>query len=92
MVDTKISAAKIDIVAMKKRAWLDNQCKQFENNIKVSGLLYSIGDYYKKNASASREWRQKIVQSALVDTNVVAEDILFAKNSNGKKELHRIVP
>ena len=83
MVDTKISVAKIEIVTIEKRAWLDNQCKQFENNIKVSGLLYSIGDYYKKNASARREWRQEIVQRALVDTN--------AKNSNGKNELHRIV-
>ena len=91
MVDTKISAAKIDIVAIEKRAWLDNQCKQFENNIKVSGLLYSIGDYYKKNATARKEWRQEIVQRALVDTNVMAEDVLFAKNSNGRKELHRIV-
>ena len=91
MVDTKISAAKIDIVAIEKRAWLDNQCKQFENNIKVSGLLYSIGDYYKKNATARREWREEIVQRTLVDTNVVAEDVLFARNSNGKKELHRIV-
>ena len=91
LVDAKISAAKIDIVAIEKQAWLDNQCKQFENNIKVSGLLYSVADYYKKNASARRDWRQEIVQRALVDTNIMEEEVLFAKNSNGKKELRRIV-
>ena len=91
LIETKIGAAKIDIVAIEKQAWLDNQCKQFENNIKVSGLLYSVSDYYKKNATARREWRQEIVQRALVDTNIMAEEVLFAKNSNGKKELRRIV-
>ena len=91
IVDDEIAEAKISIVSIEKTAWLDNQCKQFENNIKVSGLLYAVGDYYKKNAADRREWRQEIVQRALVDTKVMAEDVLFAKNENGKKELRRIV-
>ena len=91
VVDEKIAEATISIVTIEKTAWLDNQCKQFENNIKISGLLYAVNDYYKKNASDRREWRAEIVQRALVDTKVMAEDILFAKNENGKKELRRIV-
>ena len=91
MVDDKIAAAKVDIVTIEKKAWLENQCKQFENNIKVSGLHYAASSYYGKNASARKEWRQDIVQRALVDTNIVAEDVVFAKNANGKKELRRIV-
>ena len=91
LVDAKIGVVKIDIVAIEKRAWLDNQCKQFENNIKVSGLLYSVADYYKKNASARRDWRQEIVERSLIDTKIMEENVLIAKNENGKKELRRIV-
>ena len=39
IVDKKIADAKIDIIAVEKRAWLDNQCKQYENNIKVLDLM-----------------------------------------------------
>ena len=91
IIDDKIDEAKREVVAIEKRAWLENQCKQFENNIKISGLQYAIKDYYGKNAAGRREWRAAIIQRALVDTNVIAEDILFAKNSNGKKELKRVV-
>lgn len=91
IVDEKITEAKISIVTIEKTAWLDNQCKQFENNIKISGLLYAVNDYYKKNASERREWRSEIVKRALVDTNVMAEDVLFVKNEQGRKELRRIV-
>ena len=90
-VDAKVAAAKTDIITIEKRAWLDNQCKQYENNIKISGLQSPASSYYGKNASARREWRQDIIQRAFVDTNVMAEDVLFAKNANGKKELRRIV-
>ena len=91
IVDKKIADAKIDIVAIEKKAWLDNQCKQYENNIKISGLHHSASNYYGKNASARREWRSEIVQRVLVDTNIMPEDVLFAKNAQGKKELRRIV-
>ena len=90
-VDKKIFDAKIDVLAIAKRDWLENQCKQFENNIKISGLQYNIGDYYRKTTSQRREWRANVIQRALVDTKIVAEDVLFAKNANGKKELRRIV-
>ena len=91
IVDDKIAEAKISTVSIEKTAWLDNQCKQFENNIKISGLLYAVNDYYKKNASARRDWRAETVQRALVDTKVMAEYVLFVKNESGKKELRRIV-
>ena len=90
-LEKKINDAKIDVLAIEKRDWLENQCKQFENNLKISGLHYDIKDYYRKNASGRKEWRADVIQKAFVDTKVVAEDVLFAKNSNGKRELRRVV-
>ena len=90
-IDKKIFDAKIDVLAITKRDWLENQCKQYENNIKISGLQYNIGEYYRKTSSQRREWRADVIQRALVDTKVMAEDVLFAKSANGKKELRRIV-
>ena len=43
-IDKKIFDAKIDVLAITKRDWLENQCKQYENNIKISGLQYNIGE------------------------------------------------
>ena len=91
IVDQKIAEAKIDIITIEKRAWLDNQCKAYENNIKVTGVHHKASNYYGKNATARREWRSEMVQRILVDTNIMAEDVLFAKNAQGKKELRRIV-
>ena len=90
-IDDKIMVAKLDVLAVEKRDWLDNQCKQYENNLKISGLQHVIKDYYGKNAQGRREWRAEIIQRAFVDTNIVDEDVLFAKNANGKKELKRVV-
>ena len=91
VIDDKIRVAKLDVLAVEKRDWLDNQCKQYENNLKISGLQYSIKDYYGKNGSGRREWRAEIIQRAFIDTNIVDEETLFAKNDNGKKELKRVV-
>ena len=90
-MDDKIRVAKLDVLAIEKRDWLDNQCKQYENNLKISGLQYVIKDYYGKNAQGRREWRAEIVQRAFVDTCVVNEDVLFAKGEHGKRELKRVV-
>ena len=91
VIDDKIRVAKLDVLAVEKRDWLDNQCKQYENNLKISGLQYVIKDYYAKNGSGRREWRAEIVQRAFVDTCIVDEDVFFAKNDTGKKELRRVV-
>ena len=90
-VDAKIHEAKVESVTIQKRDWLELQCKQFENNIKISGLEYNIKDYHRMNASARKEWRSDIIARAFVDTNVLSEDLLFTKNANGSKALRRIV-
>ena len=90
-LEKKVQDGKIEVLTIEKRDWLDSQCKAYENNIKITGLIYDIKDYYKRNASSRREWRADIIQRAFVDTKVVAEDVLFAKNGNGKRELRRIV-
>ena len=90
-IDAKVKEAKIEAVTVEKRDWLDSQCKQFENNIEVNGLTYNIKEYHKKNANGRKEWRAEMAQRAFVDTKVINEDVLFAKNANGKKELKRIL-
>ena len=82
-LEKKINDAKIDVIAIEKRDWLENQCKQFENNLKIGGLHYDIKDYYKRNASGRKEWRADIIQRAFIETKVVAEDVLFVKIANG---------
>ena len=89
--ESKIQEAQIAAVTIQKRDFLESQCKQFENNIKVSGLVYDIKVYYKKNATQRREWRGEMARYAFIDTKVLAEDVLFATSANGKKELKRIV-
>ena len=90
-IDAKLRDAKIDAVTIQKRDWLESQCKQFENNIKVAGLTYNIKDYHKKNASARKEWRIEMLQRAFIDTNILGEEALFIKNANGKREMKRII-
>ena len=89
-LNAKVFEAKIAVLTIQKRDFLEAQCKQFENNIKVSGLQYVIKDYHGKNTLQRREWRAEMAKRAFVETNVLAEDVLFATSANGKKELKRI--
>ena len=57
----------------------------------IKPSLFCLSDYHGKNALQRREWRAEMVKRAFVETNVLAEDVLFATSANGKKELKRIV-
>ena len=90
-LNAKIRDAQIAVLKIQKRDFLEAQCKQFENNIKVSGLQYAIKDYHGKNTLQRRDWRAEMAKRAFIETNVLAEDVLFATSANGKKELKRIL-